>query len=117
MWESTVLGDSRIVTGQPFDDPSKPTTSVGFRYISVSLSDENGKHHQTYKFDHFGSKKTEDDTCFGGFGSAILIPDEVIVSKPAGPDRFFFKCRVFYLGSDYPRFTLEEKTLAESYNP
>lgn len=115
---STACVDREIVTGQPFEHQSSPTTIGSFRVISVSLSDENGKHHQAYKFDQFGSKKTESDSCFGGFGSAIMIPYNVSVSNPTGPDRVFFQCRVIYTNGGFmpkPRFTTEEKALAESY--
>jgi hypothetical protein len=113
--DSTDISEPKIVTGRPLDNQSKIKRSCSFRTISVSLSDEKGKHHQTYKFDHFGSEKTEAESCFGGFGSAIMIPQNVSVRDTNGADSFLFECQVQHLDLCNPRFTLEEKALAEAY--
>jgi hypothetical protein len=124
MWEkradgrrSTALMVSKIITASPMAAQSSRELFAGrFRFISVSLSDADARHHKTYKFDHFGSENTEDESCFGGFGSAIMIPDHVRGHKTTGTDQVFFESAILHFG-EAPKFTLEEKDKAEAYEP
>jgi hypothetical protein len=114
--ERTFVDTAEIRKGTetPSEARSRIRTAISFRAVSVSLTDATDKHHQTYKLDQFGSEKTEDESCLGGFGTAIMIPEYVSVRKVTDAESVFFEFRVLYLG-DKKRFTLEEKNMAEAY--
>jgi hypothetical protein len=116
--ERTFVDTAEIRKGTetPLEARSRIRTALSFRAVSVSLTDATDKHHQTYKLDQFGSEKTEDESCLGGFGTAIMIPEYVSVRNITDAESLFFEFRVLYLGDKVNRrFTLEEKNMAEAY--